>query len=357
MISLAPLVAILAVALVFANGWRRRGLRDRGFVLRSTAFLAGLCVLALALASPLTAVTPGLFYAHQGQFFLLRFASPMLLLASRPFPTLIAGLPRPLRKRVGRLLSKDSIRAALSALSHPVSATVLFIGAIVLWEVPAIHDAALNDAALHGAMHASFLVTGILFWFRVFDTRPDPKGAPYGHSLMMLWLVMLSSIALGSYTTLKQAVLYPAYGVDARLFGMTPLGDEQVGGLIIWVASALAALLAVIMTIHAMGLNEERMEKRRTAWTGSNWAAMLYPSTGEALIAQARKKNIFMAGSFALFAAVMFLSAILVGVIGPSMNQSEVTGSAAIESLDRPSSPEQTDSAPDQATNPRTEED
>ncbi len=357
MISLAPLVAILAVALVFANGWRRRGLRDTGFLLRSTAFMAGLCVLALALEPPLTAVTPGLFYAHQGQFFLLRFASPMLMLASRPFPTLIAGLPRPLRRRIGRLLARDSLRAVLSCLSHPVFTTVLFIGTIAFWEVPAFHDAALNAPMLHGAMHASFLLTGILFWFRVFDTRPDPKGAPYGHRLMMLWLVMLSSIALGSYTTLKQTVLYPAYGVDARFFGTTPLGDEQVGGLIIWVASALAALLAVTMTIHAMGLNEERVEKRRTAWTGSNWAAMLYPSTGEALIAQARKKNVFMAGSFALFAAVMFSSAILVGVIGLSMNRSEVAGSAAIESLDWPSSPERTGSAPDQAMNPRTDED
>jgi putative membrane protein len=357
MISLAPLVTILAVALIFLNGWRKRGLRDRGFVLRSTAFLVGLCVLALALEPPLTAVTPSLFYAHQGQFFLLRFASPMLLLASRPFPTLIAGLPRPLRKRVGRLLSKDSMRAALSALSQPVSATVLFIGAIALWEVPAFHDAALNGATLHGAMHASFLVTGILFWFRVFDTRPDPKGAPYGHRLMMLWLVMLSSIALGSYTTLKQAVLYPAYGVDARLFETTPLGDEQVGGLIIWVASALAALLAVIITIHAMGLDEERLERRRTAWTGSNWAAMLYPSTGEALIAQARKKNVFMAGSFALFAAVMFLSAILVGVTGLSMNRSNTAGSIATESLDWPSSAGHSASVPDPATDPRTDED
>ena len=79
-------------------------------------------------------------------------------------------------------------------------------------------------------MHVSMLLTGLIFWWRVFDSRPAPKGLRHGYRLMMIWIGVLATILLGSYTALKSSLLYPAYGQGKRLWDLTPLGDELIGG-------------------------------------------------------------------------------------------------------------------------------
>lgn len=319
--TVAGSLLLLTVA-VYVRGLTRRGRTNRRGIVRAAAFFGGLALFALALVWPLQGLSSRLFFAHEGQIFLLRMIGPLLIAFSQPQGLILAGLPRSVKRPlVVWPLSNSRLRPVLALPSRPVAATALLVGVLVFWQIPRFHDLTVAAPAVDTLMHLTFLLSGLVFWWRIFDLRPNPKGAPYGVRLMMLWLAMLSGIALGSYTTLKQTVLYEAYGSGIRAYGYTPLGDEQLGGLIIWIVSALTCLAAVILTIHAMGLNEERLERQRNMWTSSNWAAMAWPSTGEELIAKARPKNRIMAVGLSMFSATVFAAAILIGVFALQLNR------------------------------------
>tara|TARA_R110002020_G_scaffold63717_6_gene169746 strand:- start:2283 stop:3437 length:1155 start_codon:yes stop_codon:yes gene_type:complete len=316
-ISLDIALPTIALLLVYVWGARRRsdvGLSKPRW--RHLAFLGGVASIVIALQSPIDPLAERLFFVHQIQHFLLRMLGPMLIALSWPSAFLIAGLPRSIRKTIlVPILSSPPLRRGFGMIGHPTAATILFIGVLYFWEVPRYHDAALSSEPLHYLMHVSMLAVGLLFWWKIFDPRPDPKGWPFGLRLMTLLIVILSNIGLGSYTVLKAAVLYPAYDVNGRMYGFSGIADEQFGGLIIWIPSSMMCLLALLLTIHAMGLNETRREATRLKWTPSNSAAMDYPTTGAALIEKARPKNKAMALGFSIFSISMFLAAIGIGVL------------------------------------------
>ncbi len=313
-------IATLLVLAVYGAGmWRRRTTLHGAQAARSAAFLGGVATVFLALQSPVDPIAERLFSMHQIQHMLLRVIGPLLIAWSLPAAMLVAGLPRWARAKVlAPLLSDRGFRGFFGFLGNPVVATVLFIASLYVWEVPSIHDAALLDDGLHYTMHVTMLAAGLLFWARIFDSRVAPKGIRFGIRLMMLWIAIIANILIGAATTLKPMVLYHAYDIHGRLFGMPPLADEQLGGVLIWIPSSMMCLIAIIVVIHTLGLHEEKMEAARTRWTPSNSAAMAWPTTGAELIARARVKNRQMALGFAGFSASVFVTAIMIGILSLS---------------------------------------
>jgi putative membrane protein len=146
---------------------------------------------------------------------------------------------------------------------------------------------ALLDDTIHYIMHVTMLVAGLLFWWLILDRRPPPQGLRYGVRLMMLWLAILSNIVLGGYTTLKHAVLYTAYDVHGRLYGMPAGTDEHIGGIIIWIPSSMMCLIAILLVIHMWGRQEALLdERRRTGLPGLRGGGPV-PTTAAALVVQA----------------------------------------------------------------------
>lgn len=311
--SLTPdiIIATLLAGGVYIAGMRRRSPAARR-PWRDVAYFSGVAAVFVALATPLDHMAEHLFSMHQIQHMLLRMVAPMLIALSAPQAMLISGLPAPLRRgALAPLAGSGPIRAMFGFLMRPVPVTILFIAALVVWEYPPYHDAALLNDGIHYTMHVTMLAAGLMFFWRIFDIRPAPAGAGYGTRLMMLWIVMLSNIALGAYTTLKGQILYPAYDVVGRLFDVHALTDETVGGFIIWVPSTMMCVAALIVVIHMWGRQEERSEERRLARPD----LMATPTTGAALVAQAASKNKMLALGVAGFALAMFVSAFAVGVI------------------------------------------
>lgn len=301
-------VPILLVALIYLRGLRRRAASHRrADMLRHYAFAAGLAMLFLSLQWPFAEWAHELFYVHQISIIVARIATPILIAMARPAGTLVAGLPQPLRRRVLRpALLAPATRRAWPILSHPAIALLLYVGTFYLWELPALQSAALDNAAIGLAMHLSLLLTGLLFWSRIAGRRPAPLGVSHGERLMMIWLAILAQILLGAYLTVKSNVLYPAYAATERLAMIAPIVDEQRGGFMIWVPSALLSLLAMIVVIDMWGRHETRMDLKRTQWSPSNSAILLYPQTGRALRAMAEPKNKRMAIGLASFALLIF---------------------------------------------------
>lgn len=311
------IIGTALIGLVYARGVaRRRSIDDRARRWRHAAFAAGLAAVFLALASPIDYMAEHLFAVHQIQHLLLRMIGPMLIALSAPLATLIGGLPSGLRHNaLVPILSNRGVQRAFSFLTNRTVTTILYVAALYTWQYPRYHNAALLNTSMHYLMHATMLAAGLLFWWRVFDLRPAPTGLTYGTRLMMLWIVILSNIGLGAYTTLKSEVLYSAYDVTGRLFGIRPLTDELVGGFVIWIPSSMMCLIAVILVIHMWGRHETRVEEKRTIWSSANSTVLHRPATGAELIEQARPKNRALAIGFLVFVITVFATAIFVGVL------------------------------------------
>ncbi len=305
------------VCLVYGRGVLQRSAVGNWLQLwRHISFIAGMMSVYLSLESPLDGLADHLFWAHQIQHLMLRMGGPMLIALSMPQAMLISGSPSVLRRTaLAPLTGNRPLRWFFSTLTDAWTVTALFIAALYVWQYPPLHNAAILDDGTHYVMHVTMLAAGLLFWWRIFDMRPMPVGLGYGSRLMMLWVAALSQIGLGAYLMLKTELLYPAYDVAGRLFGINPLADEATGGFIIWIPSAMMFLLAAILIIHMWGRHEDRVWAARSAWSPSNSDALLYPTTGEALIELARPKNRKLAVGVAGFALAVFAMTIFAGVL------------------------------------------
>ncbi|MDH7974195.1 cytochrome c oxidase assembly protein [Sphingomonas sp. AR_OL41] len=321
----AAALPVLLVALAYAAGARRRLDAGRPVSIRRHAgFGAGLAVLLISLEWPFEAWAHQLFYIHQIGFMVARIIAPMLIILSRPLGLLIAGLPRSIRtSTLAPVLSTPAVRRIWRGLAHPVAALSLYLATLFFWVVPAVQDRAVAHPAVGYAMHLSLLLSGLLFWSRIFERRPRPHGAGHGSRLMMIWIAMLGQILLGAYLTVKTTITYPAYGTMTRLWMTAPIVDEGRGGFFIWIPSGLLSLAALILVVDMWGRHETRMDEKRRRWSPSNSAILLYPETARALREMTRGKNRRLAIGMIGFVLLIFSSVMGVMVAGHRLNRRE----------------------------------
>jgi putative membrane protein len=243
-------VPLLALGLSFAVGhgllWRRSAATARGPLgWRALAFFASWLSLTVALVSPVHWLGEHLFSFHMIEHEILMAISAPLLAVARPIGALLWSLPRKLRIAAGRTLKMPVIGLTWAWLSAGRNATVIHGAAIWVWHAPILFDAAVMNAAMHRLQHLSFLLTAILFWWSVF-WRSNA-----GLAAWHLFITMLHTSALGALMALAPRVLYRLQAATAAAWGLTPLEDQQLAGLIMWIpagtiyAGAALALIAV----------------------------------------------------------------------------------------------------------------
>ncbi|HEY3888134.1 MAG TPA: cytochrome c oxidase assembly protein [Caulobacteraceae bacterium] len=325
---LVPTVAVLAI---YATGLARRPGTLEARLWRHVAFFWGVMAVFFSLASPLDAFADRLFFMHQVQHMLIRVVGPMLIALSQPQGVLIAGLPSWIRRNgLGPLLASRVPSLIFGFLTRPVMVTVLFVASLYLWQWPRLHNLAILNEGVHYVMHVTMLAAGLLFFWRVFDQRPAPQGTRFGVRLMMLWVAVLANIPIGAFTTFKSHELYPAYDVAGRLFHISAMDDERLGGFIMWAPSSMMMLLAVLVVIHTWAGHEEKLDDRRVA-------AALHPSRLSASSTAAppsRSKNRALALGLGAFAACVLAATLAIGVIAVHGQMSGQGGHLASGHLD-----------------------
>ena len=200
---------------------------------RLLALAGALTVLAGALNGPLHDLSDrALLSAHMVQHLLLTLAAPPLLLAAVP-----PGLLSPLLPRLGLL----PLVRRLTGL--PV-AFGLYNAALVAWHLPAPYNAALEHHALHVVEHLTLIATAVLAWWPILSSEPVLPRPAYGTQLLYLFLMSVPMTVVAAFVTLAPAPLYPFYAAAPRVFPLSPLEDQRLGGVIMWVPAAIAPLAA-----------------------------------------------------------------------------------------------------------------
>ena len=176
-------VTLVVPAALYLRGWLLLHRRDpeRWHAGKLAAFLGGLAVLFLALASPIEPFTDLLLQVHMVQHLLLMMMAPPLLWLGAPLFPLLRGLPRPVRRVwVAPWLSAPPLRRLFGRLTHPLTALVLFVAATWVWHAPPVYDLALRSSGWHYLQHACFLGAALVFWYPIVRPYPArPRWSPW----------------------------------------------------------------------------------------------------------------------------------------------------------------------------------
>ena len=225
---------------VWAAAERGRGVR----VWEAGAFGAGWFILVLSLVSPLHRLGEVLFSAHMAQHELLMAAAAPLLVLGRPVVAFLWAVPISWRKTAGSWSGATPVRAAWSGISSPLVAWTLHAMAIWLWHAPPLYQATLGSEGIHTLQHLSFLGTGLLFWWSLFRGREGRLGAPF--AVVYLFTTAVHTSLLGALLTFSSRLWYPLYASSTAAWGLTPLEDQQLAGVIMWVPAGLAYVIATL---------------------------------------------------------------------------------------------------------------
>ena len=242
-----------------------RGIR----VWEATCFAAGWITAALALLSPLHALSEQLFVAHMIQHELLMVVAAPLLVVGRPLVPMLWALPSNARRAVGRFTRHSALWAAWGFISLPIVAFFVHGAAIWIWHAPALYQATLSSDGVHALQHLSFFGTALLFWWTIIHAHAPggrARAVSFGAAVLLLFGTALHSGALGALLTFSRTLWYPAYGSAARAWGLTPFEDQQLAGLVMWIPATFAYLVAALFLFASwLNASEERVHARELA--------------------------------------------------------------------------------------------
>jgi cytochrome c oxidase assembly factor CtaG len=109
--------------------------------------------------------------------------------------------------------------------------------ALWVWHIPVLYDYALEHESVHVAQHLCFFGTATLFWWGI---THGPRGrAGYGAAVVYVFITAVHGAVLGALLTVSPGVWYTPY-LTTHTNGLTPLEDQQLAGLLMWVPAGLA---------------------------------------------------------------------------------------------------------------------
>jgi cytochrome c oxidase assembly factor CtaG len=259
--SLDPLVlagAVIAIAL-FLHGWRRLHRRRPAVApwTRIPLFVAGVAVVVIGLVSPLDAIAEEyLQSAHMLQHVLVADLGIALALLAVRGPLSFFFLPRDLLAPLAR---QDWLRSALSFLLRPVVAVSLWLAVLVAWHIPALYESALEQPVVHRLEHLSFVVAGLLVWTLIVDPSGHRRLSVNGRIGLAVGLFWAGQL-LAYVFVFSFEPYYDVY-VDQpeRLFGLSPLTDQKLAGVVMMTEQALTLGLALVLLVrHARRQRDAR---------------------------------------------------------------------------------------------------
>ena len=241
----------------FALGLKRLSRAQHPPLWRSTCFVVGVLSLYAMVQTHIDYYAQHMFFVHRAQHFILHHVAAFLIALGAPGSVLWAGMPDFLKP----LFASRPVRAFVDFMMHSVIAPVLFVTTIYVWLIPQIHTRVMLDANLYEFMNWTMAVDGIFFWCLILDPRPKPP-ARLGSGLRAILIIAVEppQMVIGAVLSLSMTNYYPVYEICGRFMNIPAIGDQHYGGLIIWLPGTLLSLLAIIIVLINMRLNEESAE-------------------------------------------------------------------------------------------------
>ena len=230
MAAFAETLVIIFVGRMYLFGW----LFDCAIPgWRAGSFFLGLLAIGVAVASPIA--NSHMLTAHMIQHLLLMTFAPPLIWLGEP---VIAAWPTrwALPDALGKLLG------------NPVFCWLASTAALIVWHVPAMFRLGMQSQTWHFIEHASFLTTGLFFWWPVIQPWPAVARWPRWSMLLYLFLATVPCDVLSGLLVFSDRVVYPMYlsmpEMGPRMGGLSPLEDQQCAAALMWTCVTVVFLVA-----------------------------------------------------------------------------------------------------------------
>lgn len=260
------ILGLVVAGWLYARGltalWTQAGVGRGVRCWQAAAFAGGLAALVIALVSPLDALADDLVSAHMVQHLLLIVVAAPLLVLGRPLVAALWALPPPWRKAAGQWWRGSRVvRPAWRVITLPLVILALHTAALWLWHLPGPYQAAVQHPGVHALEHACFLGTALLLWWSLVHARARGR-LGYGAGVLLVALTGMQSVALGVLFTFSQTPWYPVYVGRTAAWGLAPLDDQRLAGVIMWVPPSVIYLAAACLLFMAWMKALERAMQR-----------------------------------------------------------------------------------------------
>ncbi len=240
-------IAILIMAAAYAGLSLKSG--QRPTARQGIAFAAALLAILIAITGPLDELTKERSFAvYIFQQMLLVFVVPPLLLFGLP-----GWMVRP-------LMTNRYFEPVARVLTRPLFAFLLFAAVFTLIHYPTVCDRVCHVHPFYGNLHALLLLVGSLLWWPLLSPLSEYPRMTYPMQIMYLFLLMIPMTAVAAPITLAGSILYTFYVGGTHPLGLTPLADQVLGGLIMWVGQGIYIMFVFTAIFYRWSQRDDQEE-------------------------------------------------------------------------------------------------
>jgi putative membrane protein len=222
------LSALWALWFYRARVHARESTPHRPTTFQSVIFPLGLVVMFFALNGPVHDISDYyLFTGHMVQHLVLTIVVPPLLLLGTPGWMLRPALRIPIVNSIAKVVTT------------PRAAFTIFNVILAAWHLPPLYNSAMFHHEVHIIQHLMFLVGAVIMWWPMLSPLPELPRLSFPGQMLYSFLMTLPMTIVSIFIVYADHVLYPAYASAPRLWDLSPLEDQRLGGLIMWIPGGL----------------------------------------------------------------------------------------------------------------------
>ena len=247
------LIALVGYAVIYGLRWRtsrREGGARAAGTWRAVAWAGGITCLFVALVSPLDELGAQMASFHMVQHLLIADLAPILLTLA-----LTKHILRPLTRRIHWLERKAG------PFGHPAFGVVAYVGAMWLWHVPYMYDAALRHSGVHVLEHLTFAAAGLIYWWHLLSPIRSRFRLGGMGPVLYMGTTKIAVGLLGIVLAFAPNDIYTAYP-DVTHLGLSRLDDLHVAGLIMALEQSIVMGIALAYLFVRMLAESEEEDQR-----------------------------------------------------------------------------------------------
>ena len=254
-------LALVAAAAAYLAGVRRLAAtspRVPHSRWRTSSFLAGLLLIGLAVMSPLHTFGDELLWVNFSGFLVLTMIAP---------PLLALGAPLTLAFRVstprGRRRLRRAYRSRLAGFfTFPVNAWFLFAALTYVWQFSHLTEIAARNWAVRDLQQSSLLLVGMCFWYEALAIDPVKWRMALPMRALFVGVEMVHKGLFGGMFLSLSSPFHDEFVANAPSWAPSPMVDQRLAILILWIGGNVIFLAAIICLIAAWLRYEDRHQHR-----------------------------------------------------------------------------------------------
>lgn len=248
-------IGTLILCVLYGLAWRRArrsGSTHAPGYGRLSLFALSMALVVVALLSPIDSLgDDDLLVMHMVQHMILLDLVPITLILSTNKVLL-----RPVTRRI------QAIERRAGFLGSPVFAVFAYVAGVYGWHIPGAYDLALRHNWIHALEHLTFSVVGTLYWWHVLSPIRARRRLTGLGPLAYMVTTKLFIGALGIALAFLPRVIYGFYAHKPDYWGLTPIEDQSMAGLVMALEQSLVMGVAFVYLIYKF-FDEAAAEQRR----------------------------------------------------------------------------------------------